>query len=89
MEVEPNELTCAELVELLTDYLDGSLSERDRSRFEFHLAQCHDCESHLAEFRETIETLGVLAQESLDPGVRERLLEAFRDWNWRTKPAKE
>ena len=76
----PDEMTCQELVEVITDYLEGTLPAPDRARFEAHLEECPYCESYLAQMRETIATLGDLREESLSPEVRAGLLEAFRGW---------
>ena len=73
-------LTCRELVELVTAYLDGSLSRRDRARFDAHIDGCDHCTDYLAQFRETIRLTGMLRAEELDPVGRDTLLEQFRDW---------
>jgi anti-sigma factor RsiW len=52
-----HELTCQELVELLTDYLDGRLATAERTRLEAHLAECEACDAHLAQFRTTIRLI--------------------------------
>jgi anti-sigma factor RsiW len=73
-------LTCSELVELVTDYLDGALSRGDRARFEAHLEDCHGCNRYLEEFRETIRVAGTLREDRLDPVAVQTLLAHFRDW---------
>ncbi len=73
-------LTCAEFVELVTDYLEGALDRETEGRFALHATQCAGCETYLAQFRETIRVSGRIAPESIDPEARDRLLEAFRDW---------
>ncbi|HEY3079016.1 MAG TPA: zf-HC2 domain-containing protein [Chloroflexota bacterium] len=73
-------LTCAELVALVTEYLEGALPVRERARFEAHLALCRDCRDHLEQMRRTIRLLGRLTEESIPPSSRERLLETFRSW---------
>ncbi len=75
-----SELTCQELVELMTDYLEDALSQADRLRFEEHLGICPGCATYLDQMRRTIEVTGHLGGESLDPRVRDRLLDLFRDW---------
>jgi anti-sigma factor RsiW len=75
-----DEMACRELVEVITDYLEGTLPEPDRARFEAHLAECPYCATYLEQMRQTIATLGELREESLSPEVRERLLRAFRGW---------
>lgn len=76
----PDEMSCQELVEVITGYLEGTLSAPDRARFEAHLEECSHCENYLAQMRETIATLGELREQSLSPEVRAGLLEAFRGW---------
>lgn len=75
-----NELTCKELVELVTDYLEGALSEADRRRFEAHIAGCSGCRNYLGQMQQTISTLGKLAEEHIDPVAKEDLLSIFRNW---------
>ena len=77
---EPPEMPCRELVELVTDYLEGRLMPRDRARFEAHLAECEYCETYLEQMRQTIRVLGRLPEESLSIEARDALLAAFRDW---------
>jgi anti-sigma factor RsiW len=74
------EMACNELVELVTDYVEGRLPPRDVKRFESHLEICEGCRNYLEQMRETIDTLGELSEESLDEESRGRLLEAFRGW---------
>ena len=74
------ELTCKELVELVTDYLDGKLSAEDERRFAEHLALCDGCKAYLQQMRVTIATLGKLTEERISPEAKERLLHAFRNW---------
>ncbi len=78
-----DDLTCRELVELVTDYLDDRLSPIDRARFEAHLVECEACRTYLEQFRQTIRVLGRLPEESLSPEAREALLTAFRGWSRR------
>jgi anti-sigma factor RsiW len=73
-------VTCAELVELITDYLEGALAPRELQRFEGHLAICDPCRAYLAQMRETIQALGHLPDERMEPQARDTLLDVFRDW---------
>jgi len=77
------ELTCQELVELVTDYLEGALSSDDRHRFEAHLDGCGGCRAYLEQMRGTILAVGGVAAADLDPAMSERLLASFRDWRSR------
>lgn len=74
------EMPCQELVEVITDYLDGALAETDRRRFEAHLAECEVCRAYLEQFRQTIALAGRVELERLPPHMREELLAAYRDW---------
>ena len=74
------DLTCRELVELVTDYLEARLGADDRTRFELHLTYCEWCRTYLAQMRRVLETAGELTEESLEPEARDALLEAFRGW---------
>ena len=74
------DMDCNELVELVTAYLDGSLDPETRARFDVHLIECDGCENYLQQFRTTVDTLGRIGDDELDPAFRDRLLGAFRDW---------
>ncbi len=72
-------LVCQEFVELVTDYLEGTLSRRDRRRMDAHLKACDGCTEYLESMRLTINSINALPPEPLDDHVRAHLLEAFRD----------
>jgi anti-sigma factor RsiW len=74
------EITCREIVELVTAYLEGALSERDRARFEAHVAGCDGCDNYLAQMRETIRITGTLTEDQVPEPMRVALLSAFQDW---------
>jgi anti-sigma factor RsiW len=74
------ELSCHELVELVTDYLEGALERRARARFEAHIRSCRDCSAYLEQIRATIRLTGRLRADDLDPAARDALLHAFRAW---------
>jgi anti-sigma factor RsiW len=74
------ELVCQQVVELVTDYLEGALSEADRRRFERHLAGCPHCTEYLAQMRETIRLAGRVAPEDLTPVMRADLTDLYRRW---------
>ncbi|KUN41085.1 anti-sigma factor [Streptomyces longwoodensis] len=73
-------MNCDEFVELVTEFLDGALSEEDEHRFVGHLAECSKCELYLDQFRQTIATTGELTPEAISDDARSLLLTAFRDW---------
>jgi anti-sigma factor RsiW len=72
------DLACQELVEIITDYLEGTLPERDRTRFDEHLMTCPGCREYVDEMRTTLRLAGRLTVESISPGARDQLLRAFR-----------
>jgi anti-sigma factor RsiW len=74
------ELNCAQVVELVTAYLEGALGPDDRERFEDHLVFCDGCDRYLEQMRVTIDVTGRLEPGELPPALEERLLEAFRGW---------
>ena len=73
-------MTCRQLVELVSDYLEDRLSAEERMRFEGHLALCEDCREYVEQMRDTLRALGLLPEESVSSTARDRLLEAFRSW---------
>ncbi len=77
---DEQELTCQELVELVTEYLEGALSPEDRGRFEVHLATCPGCQTYLEQMRQTIELLGRITEEMIPERAKADLLHAFRTW---------
>jgi len=74
------ELTCQELVELVTDYLEGVMPPEERARFEAHLADCPYCTTYLEQIRLTIRLTGQISEETLPSEIAAALLERFRDW---------
>jgi anti-sigma factor RsiW len=75
-----NELVCQQVVELITDYLEGALSRSQRRRFDAHLAGCEHCTEYLAQMRATIRLTGRLRSEDLTPEMREDFTELYRRW---------
>lgn len=71
-------MTCVEFVEMVTDYLEGSMTFWGRVRFHLHLGLCFGCRVHLKQMRQTIQVLGQLPQEPVPPAVRDELLRRFR-----------
>ena len=75
-----NDLVCRQIVELVTDYLEGTLSRSQRRRFEAHLAGCPHCSEYLAQMRATIRLTGRLESEDLTPEMREDLALIYKRW---------
>ena len=73
------EMVCDELVSLVTEYLEGTISEADRRRFELHVAECEWCERYVEQTRAVVAALGQMGEEPADPAALERALRAFRD----------
>ena len=76
----PGDLACRELVELVTEYLEGGLSVEDRARFEAHIAACDHCSAYLEQMRVTLRVVGHIDPDELKPEVERELLDAFRAW---------
>jgi anti-sigma factor RsiW len=75
-----HQLACREAVELVTDYLEGTLNGADRERLEGHLAACPHCREYLAQMRRTLDLLGRIEPEALDPEVQDELVALYRRW---------
>ena len=73
-------MTCQELVELVTDYLEGALPREDAARFEAHLAACPGCVTYLEQMRSTI-ALTHASGDAVEPTAIAPLLDGFRDWH--------
>ena len=80
MSESADHITCREVVELVTDYLEGVLPSEQVLRFEQHLNSCDGCGIYIDQMRTTVETVGRIREEDLPPQARDRLLDAFRDW---------
>jgi anti-sigma factor RsiW len=76
----PGGLPCQEVVEMVTDYLEGALPAADRRRLEHHLAGCPHCTEYLAQMRETIQLAGRLTPDDLTPDMRTDLTDLYRRW---------
>jgi len=74
------DLTCMEMVELVTAYLEDTLAPADRARFEDHVMVCDGCSAYLDQMRHTIRLAGSLSEEAIPGDARDALLQAFRGW---------
>ena len=79
-----NDLTCKELVELVTEYLEGALSADERARFETHLQGCGGCRAYVEQMRQTVRALGRLTEEAISEETKQELLQLFHDWKHRS-----
>jgi anti-sigma factor RsiW len=73
-------MRCKEVVELMTDYLEGLLSAEDAARFEDHISGCDGCHAYLEQMRKTRRLTGSLAQEQIPDALRDELTAAFKNW---------
>jgi len=73
-------LVCRQAVELMSDYLDGALSERDRTRLEAHLIDCPHCSEYLAQMRVTIDALGRARPEDLSEEAVDEMVALYLRW---------
>ena len=80
MTADREQLSCQELVELVTDYLEGALSPEEHARFEAHISRCDGCSVYLEQMRTTVKMLGNLPVGALPAGAERKLLDAFRGW---------
>jgi anti-sigma factor RsiW len=83
----PTDVTCRELVELVTEYLDRTLPPPERARFERHVASCAGCAAHVRQLRAIVRAAGRLSERSIPDEARDRLLLAFRGWKRGRPPA--
>ena len=74
------EITCRELVELVTDYLEGRMPAERRLLFEEHLAFCTPCVTYLDQMRRTVRLTGRLCEDDLEPAARDAMLHVFREF---------
>ena len=79
-------LSCREVVELVTAYLEGALTEAEEVRFEEHLAMWDGCAAYLDQMRRTIDVAGRLDPEAVDVEACDRLIHAFRTWRADSEP---
>lgn len=75
------QLSCQELVELVTDYLEGALPAADRARFDEHLAICEGCRMYVEQMRTTLRVTGELKTDALSPEAEAALRQAFLEWS--------
>lgn len=76
-------LTCRQLTEIVTDYVEGRMTFVERARFQFHLGTCKNCRAYVRQYRATVGVLGALGREPAPPipaDVQAELLQRFRSW---------
>jgi anti-sigma factor RsiW len=75
-----HDINCAQAVSLVTDYLDGTLTQAERARFEAHLVDCDNCTEHVKQIQVTVAAAGRVREDDLDPRVRQDLMNLYRRW---------
>jgi predicted anti-sigma-YlaC factor YlaD len=75
-----DELSCQQVVELVTDYLENALLPETQKRLEEHVAECPGCENYIEQMQLTIDMLHQIARTSAFPATKQELLQLFRDW---------
>lgn len=73
-------MACSDFVELVTEYVEGTLSPAERRRFEAHIAECPGCRPYLNQMRQVIRAMGRLTEDAIPEPAKQILLRAFRDW---------
>jgi hypothetical protein len=76
----PSQMTCRELVRIVTEYFEGTISLEDRTRLEHHLVFCDWCVDYLKQMRDTLRITGELREQDVSPEAEAELLRAFRNW---------
>jgi anti-sigma factor RsiW len=76
-------LKCIEVVELVSDYLDGKLDAATRLRVEEHLALCPPCRTYVEQVRQTVRELGQLPGDELPEHAVSELERAFAEFSRR------
>jgi anti-sigma factor RsiW len=77
-DVQP--ITCQEVVELVTDYLEGAIPPDEVARCEHHLSLCEGCVSYVDQIRMTVAAVGRIDESDVAPETRDELVAAFRDF---------
>jgi anti-sigma factor RsiW len=74
------DIVCQQAVEMITDYLEGALSRRDRRRLEAHLRTCPNCSAYIEQIRLTIQLSGTIQADDLSPDAQAELTDLYRRW---------
>ena len=78
--IRPAEIPCQQVVEMISDYLEGALPASERRRLDHHLAGCPHCTAYLAQMRETLRLTGRLVPADLSPEMQREFSDVFRRW---------
>jgi predicted anti-sigma-YlaC factor YlaD len=71
-------VSCQQVVELVTDYLEGRLDAERCLDVEAHLKLCPPCRVYIDQMRQTIGMLGHVPLETLSDEAKATLMSAFR-----------
>jgi anti-sigma factor RsiW len=80
---DPARLECKEVVELVSEFLGGSMTAEDRARLEQHLLVCPPCTLHVAQVKATVRYLAELRVDRTPAQVGPALIDVFRQWQKR------
>jgi anti-sigma factor RsiW len=81
MKILSSRLVCQQAVALMSDYVDGSLSRRDRRRLQKHLSECDACTAFLDQLRVTIAASTSINPDEVPPHVMDALTDVFRKYH--------
>ena len=80
MSASVEQLSCQELVELVTSYFEGALPRDERASFEHHIEGCKGCHEYVRQMRTTVELTGRLTTADVSPDAEAKLMTVFRNW---------
>jgi anti-sigma factor RsiW len=72
------QIRCVDLVELVTEWMEGELDDDVRAHVEQHLVVCAPCTAYVTQIRQAIRVMRDLAADAPPPAAREELLRLFR-----------
>ena len=73
-------MTCRQVTQLVTEYLEGKLSWKDAVRFQLHVGMCRHCRRYLRDMKVTVRVLGRLPAAAIPSDTMDALMERFRNW---------
>ncbi len=73
-------MTCREVTDLVTEYLERRLGWQDRLRFQLHIGMCRHCRAYLRQMKATVRLSGKVPSEAPPPEVEAELVDRFKDW---------
>ena len=81
-----HELSCKELVDLVTDYMDETIPDEARAKFEQHLSECGYCNAYVQQMHLTVKLTNTLSEPESPKPAPDELLNIFRKWKQENKP---